>query len=128
MLKQQLEALGLEGEISGDAETLAKYSHDASLFEVKPEIIVFPKNIADLKKLVNYVREAKKQGQKISLTPRSAGTDMSGGPLNESIILDFTKYFNHIIEITEQGEQGFAITEPGVYYRDFEKETLKKNL
>jgi FAD/FMN-containing dehydrogenase len=46
---------------------------------------------------------------------------MSGGPLNESIILDTTRYLNNIISVDD--EKG--IVEPGVYYRDFEKETLK---
>ena len=122
MLKEQLLALKLEGEIQDDSASIEKYSHDASLFEVRPEVVIFPKNFSDLKKIVNFVREAKKSGEKISITARSAGTDMGGGPLNESIILDFTKYFNHIIEVGD----GWAVTEPGVYYRDFEKETLKK--
>jgi FAD/FMN-containing dehydrogenase len=46
---------------------------------------------------------------------------MSGGPLNESIILDTTRYMNHIISVDSEK----AVVEPGVYYRDFEKETLK---
>ncbi len=44
---------------------------------------------------------AKKAGDNISLTARSAGTDMSGGPLTSSIVLDFTKYFNHIIDVNK---------------------------
>jgi len=122
MLIDELKALRIQGEIKNDSESLDKYSHDASLFEVRPEAVIFPKNVDDLKKILNFVREAKKSGDKISLTARSAGTDMSGGPLNESIILDFTKYFNHIIEVGD----GYALTEPGVYYRDFEKATLEK--
>jgi FAD/FMN-containing dehydrogenase len=34
------------------------------------------------------------------------------------------KYFNHIVSV----ENGVGTAEPGVYYRDFEKETLKQNL
>jgi FAD/FMN-containing dehydrogenase len=49
---------------------------------------------------------------------------MSGGGLNTSIIVAFQKYFNHKPKITGN----YAITEPGVFYRDFEKETLKHKL
>ena len=49
---------------------------------------------------------------------------MTGGPLGESIVVEFTKYFNHIKKIGDN----YALTEPGVFYRDFEKETLKHNL
>jgi len=47
---------------------------------------------------------------------------MTGGSLSESIVVDFAENFNHIIAIGD----GYAITEPGVYYRDFEKETAKR--
>jgi FAD/FMN-containing dehydrogenase len=113
-----------KGEIAVDDASLTKYSRDASLFVVRPQVIVFPKDSADLKILVTEVAKAKASGMNISMTARSAGTDMSGGPLTESIVVDFTKYFNKIIEIGAD----YAITQPGVYYRDFEKETLKKNL
>ena len=49
---------------------------------------------------------------------------MTGGALNDSIILDFTAHLNRVLGVGDN----YAITEPGVFYRDFEKETLKKNL
>src|SRR3990167_2150971 len=48
---------------------------------------------------------------------------MSGGPLTDSIVVGFTKYMNRIRELGED----FAVAEPGVYYRDFEKATLAAN-
>ncbi|MCH7515847.1 MAG: FAD-binding oxidoreductase, partial [Bacteroidetes bacterium] len=113
-----------KGEVLNDEETLANYSHDASLFELKPQVVVFPKNVDDIKQLVKFVSENKSAESNLSLTARSGGTDMTGGPLNESIIIDFTKHLNHFKNIKNQ----YAITEPGVFYRDFEKETLKHNL
>lgn len=114
----------IEGEILQDSETLQKYSHDASIFEITPETIIYPKDKEDLKKIVNFVTKNKPANHGLSITARSAGTDMTGGAINDSIILDFTKHFNHIIAV----ENNYAITEPGVYYRDFEKATLKQNL
>ncbi|MGH7239828.1 MAG: FAD-binding oxidoreductase, partial [Candidatus Saccharimonadales bacterium] len=66
----------------------------------------------------------KKHGRNISVTGRSAGTDMTGGALSESIILSFTRYMNRLLELGDD----YAVVEPGMYYRDFEVETLKKNL
>lgn len=110
----------LGGDVLTDAETLATYSKDTSLFEVKPQVVVFPKNHEDVKKIVRFVQENQEKYPGISITGRAAGTDMTGGPLNESIILSFTKYFNKFHVSPEKLE---AIVEPGVYYRDFEKET-----
>src|SRR3989344_4538690 len=99
MLSKELKNLQLEGDVDESEETILKYSTDASLFFIKPALVVFPKNAEDIKKLVLFVAEEKKKGRDISLTARSAGTDMTGGPLTESIVVEFPKYFNHLIEL-----------------------------
>ena len=114
----------VDGDVESDSETLKTYSHDASLFELKPQVVIFPKDQKDVEELVKYVSKNKKNNPKLSITGRAAGTDMSGGAIGESIIVAFGKYFNHTPEI--QGN--IATVEPGVYYRDFEVETLKHNL
>lgn len=113
----------ISGAVLTDDPTLTKNSRDASIFEVRPSAVVVPKNVDDLKKLVKFVTDNKTSNPELSLTARSGGTDMSGGPLNESIIVDFAN-FNHILGVGDDS----AITEPGVYYRDFEKATLAKGL
>ena len=114
----------VKGEVMADEASLVKYSRDASLFEVRPAVAVAPRDVEDVKALVKFASAQKQAGQAVSLTARSAGTDMTGGPLTESIVVDFTKHFNRIGEIGGD----YAVTEPGVYYRDFEKETLKHGL
>ena len=123
MLKPEIQKI-VKGEVFDDEEILAEYSHDASLFEVRPQLVVFPKDSEDIKSLVKFVAEKKPSEPSISLTVRSAGSDMSGGPLNEGIILDVTKHINGIREIGDSSATVF----PGTFYRDFEVETLKHNL
>ena len=113
-----------KGDVFDDEETLLKYSRDAGFFFVKPKLVVFPKDSQDIGKLVSFVSENKRDNPDLSLTARSAGSDMSGGPLSESIIVEFDKYFNKVKEVGDN----YAISEPGAYYRDFEKETLKRGL
>lgn len=133
-IKNQIKGF-ISGDIKDDEQTLTTYSKDASLFEIKPKLIIYPKETQDIKNLVNFVSKNEntpdksggflaKSNKGLSITPRSGGTDMSGGALGESIILDMTKYFNNILEVTTST----ATTQPGVYYRDFEKETLKNDL
>jgi FAD/FMN-containing dehydrogenase len=114
----------LKGEVLQDDQTLSLYSHDTSLFELKPQIVIFPQDSDDVKKIVKFTSANKKNNPKLSITARSAGTDMSGGAINDSIILDFTKHINHIIKIEDSQTQ----VEPGVLYRDFEKEAQKQHL
>ncbi len=123
MLTEEIKKL-IEGDVDDSEKTLNEYATDASIFYVKPTLVVFPKSVEDIKKLVIFVAEEKKKGHNISLTARAAGTDMTGGPLTESIVVVFTRYLNHLLEIGDD----YAIVEPGMYYRDFEKETLKHDL
>ncbi len=114
----------VKGDVVTDDASLMQYSHDASLFEVKPKVVIFPKDEEDVENVVTFVDKHKKEHPDLSITGRSAGTDMGGGSINDSIILAFGKYFNHTPTI--KGE--IATTEPGVFYRDFEKLTLSQNL
>ncbi len=156
----------LKGDVSAEPKILDEYSVDASIFKITPQAVVFPKDAEDVKNLVKFVSsklKASAQGgsalggksSKLSLTARSAGTDMSGGPLNDSIVISFTKYFNHIKEIvvlpddsapspnkkhsnilqnvgmsgSRSGEgSGRVMVEPGVYYRDLERALDEKGL
>ncbi len=113
----------IKGDVADDAETRAVYSHDTSVFERTPALVVFPKDAEDVSAVVKYVHDAHARGENISITPRSAGSDMTGGPLTDSISLVFTKYMNHMIDIGDS----YATAEPGIYYRDFEKLTLARN-
>src|SRR3989344_8894531 len=98
MLVEELKNI-IKGEISSDEKELSVYSHDASIFEVRPKIIVHPKNTEDIKNLVKWVASNKDHNKELSLTARSGGTDMGGGTLNDSIILDFTAHFNRILMV-----------------------------
>ncbi len=112
----------ISGEVETTPETLEFYSHDASLFEVIPEVVVFPKDSHDVQTLVKYVSEQKMSQPNLSITARSAGTDMSGGAINDSIVADFNRHFTAIFEVTSEK----AHAQPGVFYRDFEKMTLEQ--
>jgi FAD/FMN-containing dehydrogenase len=116
----------LKIETADAPEVLEKYSRDASLFKLTPEVVVYPKNAAEVGKIIQFVSAKKKESPKsrISITPRAAGTDMSGGSLGDSIVLDTTKYLNKVLEV---GSMSVTV-ESGVYFRNFDKETKKKNL
>lgn len=116
-IKSDIEEL-IEGEVKDDTESIAINSEDTSLFHIEPECVAYPKHVKDLQTLVKY---ATKSNGACTLTARSAGTDMSGGPLTNSVVVSFTEHFNKIISTDAKQ----ATAQPGVFYRDFEVETLK---
>ena len=118
--KRKLSGL-LKGDVTDDEQDRMKMSRDTSIFQIKPALVVYPKSADDVVALIKEIRIANKDGMGLSLAARSAGTDMTGGPLTSSISVVFTKYMNRTMNVTGTS----AESEPGVYYRDFEKETLK---
>lgn len=132
----------IEGEIDTTNATLNKYSHDASLIEIRPQAVIYPKNSDDVKNIVEWVNLNKIFYPNLSITARCAGTCMSGGSINDSIILDFTRYMGRYKQLSKEKHifddkininnypNGVAsiITEPGLFYRILEKYTIKNNL
>ena len=110
-----------KGELDATDESREFYSHDASLFELKPQVIAFPKDAEDVKSAISFVNQHKAENPELSITPRSRGTDMSGGAIGESILLDVSKHMNQLLELNEAS----AHFQPGILYKDFEVETLK---
>lgn len=119
-IKEKLSQV-FKGELDSSDETREFYSHDASLFELKPEVVAFPKDAEDLKAVVKFVNDNRKNNPELSITPRSRGTDMSGGAIGQSIVLDVSKHMNKLIKTSVKQ----ATVQPGMMYRDFDAETLK---
>ncbi|MFZ2205467.1 MAG: FAD-binding oxidoreductase [Minisyncoccia bacterium] len=139
-----------KGDVEDSEEILKTYSHDASIFEVFPKVVVFPKDSEDVQNLVKWVNQnsGRQDLPLLSITARCAGTDMSGGAIGESIILDFTKYMNKLVSWNQPLKNSSGLTlplvndgtvqnslevdsltvQPGMFYRDFEKITLEKGL
>jgi FAD/FMN-containing dehydrogenase len=124
-LKLEISKL-IKGDVVDDEETKSLYSHDASLFELEPRVVVFPKDSEDVCKLIEYVNSKKKNNPDLSITGRGAGTDMSGGAINNSIILDFKKYFTKIESI--DNKKMISRLQPGVMFKDFDEEAKEKDV
>lgn len=118
-IKQALAKSGFSGDVEDDVTTLETYSHDASMFEIKPKLVIAPKTAADVEKAVKIVADRKPHDAHLSITARSAGTDMSGAAINDSIIIDFNKHLNKFIS----QKKDRAVVQPGIFFRDFDVKT-----
>lgn len=103
----------LKGAVSTDMNARRRVSRDASIYELVPDAVVHPTDGEDIKKLVAFVTKHKAHHPRLALTPRSAGTDMSGAAIGASIVVDMTTHFNRIYEL----RGSLLHTQPGVYMR-----------
>lgn len=112
----------IKGEVTQLEDDRERVARDTSLFYVKPELVVYPRNAVDISTVLEFVSTKKTEGLDIAVSMRAAGTCMTGGPLSYSLVMDTTKFMNHVTNVSAES----ATAEPGVFYRDFEKETLKE--
>ena len=126
LVEQKLREAGFRGEVSSDRTLLEQYSTDESIFAVQPQIVLQPKTGKDVETAVRVLSAETKRFPTLSLTPRAAGTGLSGGSLTDSIVIDVSKHLTNVHDIIK-GTHGVTFTaEPGVMWRDMEKE-LKKH-
>ncbi len=109
--------------VQTDSDSVNRYGSDETedLF-FAPEVIVFPETAEQVATVLKLANE-----NSIPVTPRGAGTGLSGGalPIFGGIVLSVAK-LNKIISIDEQNLQ--AVVEPGVINQDFRTAVEAKGL
>lgn len=106
----------VKGEVSVDLLDRQRVSRDSSIYELVPEVVVSPKDAHDVAAIVQFVLKNKAAYPTLSLTPRSAGTDMSGASIGTSLLLEMTPHLNAI-----HGLKGNLLhVQPGAFMRDID--------
>src|SRR3954451_12865911 len=95
----------LDAEVLFDRASRARYSTDASIYQVEPIGIVVPRNEDAARAAIAIAAE-----QGVPLLPRGAGSSQCGQAVGEALIIDHTKYLNRVLEV--DGER--AVVQPGV--------------
>lgn len=119
----QLKQIVGDNYVFADAENLSTYGHDETEELVfLPEVVVKPRTAEEISKIMVLANE-----QLIPVTPRGAGTGLSGGalPIHGGIMLSMER-FNKILEIDERNLQ--ATVEPGVINEAFQNAVKEKGL
>ena len=109
--------------VFNDPKLLSNYSSDyTENISCPPEAVVIPKTTKEISKILSFCNE-----NKIPVTPRGAGTGLSGGsiPVKGGISLSMEK-FDRILEIDEENFQ--ATVESGVINDHFQTAVKEKGL
>lgn len=83
------------GELRFDDVTREIYSTDASIYQIRPLGVAFPRSREDVITLVQYARD-----NDLPLIPRGAGTGLAGGALGRGLVIDFSRHLTGIREVT----------------------------
>jgi glycolate oxidase len=106
-----------------DQESLHHYGHDETEdFLFLPDVVVKPANAEEISKILVLCNQFK-----VPVTPRGAGTGLSGGalPIHKGLVMAMER-FNKIIHIDDQNLQ--ATVEPGVVTQYFQETVAAQGL
>ena len=97
----------VSGEVRFDEMTRVLYSTDASIYEIEPIGVVIPRDADDV---VAVLEAANRYG--VPVLPRGGGTSLAGQTVGHAIIMDFSKYMRHVVEVNS--DEGWVRTQPGI--------------
>src|SRR4051812_50103740 len=96
----------LGGEVKFDAFTRGRYAADASIYQIMPAGVVFPKDLDDLEAVLRIARE-----ESVSVIARGAGTSQNGQPIGAGLVVDFSRSLNAVQSYDPK--EGVVTVEPG---------------
>ncbi len=99
--------------VKDDGPTKTAYAVDASIYRMVPSAVVLVESEEDIAATVRY---AVSRG--IPLTPRAAGTNLTGSAIGSGIILDVSR-MNRLLEVNR--EERWARVQPGIVLAELNK-------
>lgn len=82
----------VQGEVRADDISLQLYASDASIYQIKPLVVVRPKGLADVVACVQYAAE-----NRLPIHPRGSGTGLAGAALGSGLVLDFSRFMQRVL-------------------------------
>lgn len=89
----------MSGEVSVDDAVLGYFATDGSILKIRPQVVVFPRTIDDIRKSVRFAWRLAEKGMTLPITARGYGSDTSGASLGKGISLVFPAHMGKILEL-----------------------------
>ncbi|MDH4246665.1 MAG: FAD-binding protein [Deltaproteobacteria bacterium] len=102
----------MQGDVRFDRMTRQLYSTDASMYQIEPMGVVFPRDAEDLAAAVETAL-----AHKAPVLPRGGGTSLAGQCVGEAVMMDLSTHMNKVLELNT--EEGWARVQPGVVQDSF---------
>jgi FAD/FMN-containing dehydrogenase/Fe-S oxidoreductase len=113
VLERRLKA-EIAGEVKFDRFTRGRYATDASHYQMTPQGVVTPRSMDDAARAIAIARE-----EGVSVLARGGGTSQCGQTVNDSLVIDCSKYLNAIIDLDVENRR--CVVEPGIVLDDLNR-------
>lgn len=88
----------LAGEVSASPDVRQIYAQDASILQQLPQLVVFPKNENDVRKVARFSWQLAERGKILPIVARGNGTDVTGASIGQAMSLAMTRHMNRILQ------------------------------
>lgn len=106
--------------VQNDFPTLTAYAVDASIYRMTPQAVVLAECEDDIEATIRFAA-----ARGIPLTPRAAGTNLTGSAIGVGVIVDISK-LNRILEVNEA--ERWARVQPGIVLAELNKQLASSRL
>lgn len=107
------------GEVLSSANIRKYFSTDGGIFELMPSMVVYPKNVSDVRKVTRFSWQLSEKGHILPITARGRGSDQGGAAIGKGIIMVFPAHMNRLLELDTK--QKLARMQPGINYLAFQQ-------
>jgi len=107
------------GEVLSSAGIRKYFSTDGSIFEVAPSMVVYPKNVSDVRKVARFSWQLAEKGHVLPITARGRGSDQTGAAIGKGVVMVFPAHMNRLLELDTK--QRLARVQPGLNYLAFQE-------
>lgn len=104
----------LAGEVVVSADARRYFSTDASILNLTPSLVVYPRSENDVRKAARFAWQLAERNRIIPITARGSGTDESGAAIGYGMVMAFPAHMHRIIEL--DAKSGAVTVEPGINY------------
>ena len=105
------------GEVTSSKAVRQRFSRDASILTITPELVMFPRVTNDIRKAARFSWQLAEKGHVLPITTRGGGSDQTGAAIGRGIIVNTTAHLNNVIHLGLKDKDRFVHVQPGVNFK-----------
>lgn len=105
------------GEVTSSKAVRQRFSRDASILTITPELVMFPRVTNDIRKAARFSWQLAEKGHVLPITVRGGGSDQTGAAIGKGLVISTTAHLDNIIHLGLKDKDRFVHVQPGVTFK-----------
>jgi FAD/FMN-containing dehydrogenase/Fe-S oxidoreductase len=111
----------IAGELRVDKPTRLLFSTDASIYQIEPQGVVFPRDLDDLPAIMEICAS-----YGVPVLARGSGTSLGGQTVTSGLVVDCSRFLNRLVQLDPESQT--ALVEPGLILTAMNRAAAKYDL